>query len=193
MNAELYEAYKKARGLYFPTSYPQNTGCATIAVNAIQQARYQLEAKATLARFEGLGGYVSAEWENPNAPELNTFEHGLLRVLVVDDEHGHELVMDGDCFNPEVNDDINLNILKREEKALIARIDNVGCCGLRAEFWNGLEWVETDSRYGFVGDDYEHGLPELYQTAMDGLEAHQEQEARAFEALRPDMYKGVEL
>jgi hypothetical protein len=66
----------------------------------------------------------------------------------------------GDCYDPVVNNDINPNVLAKQEAAAIEQINNDGVWVTVAkyrdptEYEDDREWHETDSCGGFVGGDF---------------------------------------
>jgi len=79
----------------------------------------------------------------------------------------------GDCFDPNVNSDINPNVLKKQRAAAIDRASREGLwimvAKAKKDDSNYDGWEETDSIGGFVGDDfYGSGYEEqMYLSAMD--------------------------
>lgn len=75
----------------------------------------------------------------------------------------------GDCFNPEVNPDIDIEELKKQEKAFEKKVYNEGVYGYVLEKWNpepGIGYEHLDSCWGFVGqydensEEYNHYIVE---------------------------------
>ena len=69
----------------------------------------------------------------------------------------------GDCYDPVVNNDMNPNVLAKQEAAAIEQIKNDGVWVMVAkhrdpteyvEYEDDREWHETDSCGGFVGGDF---------------------------------------
>lgn len=60
----------------------------------------------------------------------------------------------GDCFNPEVNPDIDAAKLRSEELAFERQVESEGVFGYALEVWSdkvGEGWTHVDSCFGFVG------------------------------------------
>jgi len=154
---------------------------------ALHNAKYSLYRAELRRRWDDAGGdiidehHASGEWECGDAR---------VRIVAMPDHFCDMDDLKGDCFNPDVNGNINRNRLAREEREFEERVASEGVWGFRAEYWNGAEWVETDSIFGFVGDDFiGSGYDDdLIESALDGLAQCQAIEARAIEAMRPDMY-----
>ena len=79
----------------------------------------------------------------------------------------------GDCFDPNVNSDINPNVLKKQHAEALDRVNCEGqwimVAKAKKDDGNYDGWEETDSIGGFVGDDfYGSGYEEqMYLSAMD--------------------------
>lgn len=74
-------------------------------------------------------------------------------IVKCQDVHANVKDLLGDSFNPEVNNDIDPKLLKRQEKAEVARIKKHGVwgCGLMRKG----ERPDYDTFiWGFVGDDF---------------------------------------
>ena len=172
-----FEQYKESRAI---------TGIPT-ARAALQNAKYNLYRAALLREWDSAGGEfiyehdASDEWESGDSR---------VRIIEIVDCHFGMDDLKGDCFNPDVNDNINRNRLVREEREFEERVSSEGVWGYRAEYWNGTEWAETDSIWGFVGDDFiGSGYDDdLMKSALDALREQNDNEARAIEATRPDLY-----
>lgn len=96
----------------------------------------------------------------------------------------------GDTYCPKANPDIKPEILEREREAYIDRINRDGVWGYVSQWYDGEEWHDVGSIWGFVGDDftgsgYDH---DLMEAALDALDAHTSRQARAIEGGRPDLY-----
>ncbi len=107
------------------------------------------------------------------------FENNLnVRLRIVKDD----LVIDiedlkGDCFNPEVNNDIPESKLARQEKEFEERVHSEGVYGIVGEYRCIYDdtWKHADSVWGFVGDDWQYsGYDEdvMSQTLEAYNEAH---------------------
>ena len=55
----------------------------------------------------------------------------------------------GDTFKPECNPDKNPTQLEHEKQLYIESLDRDGVYGIVAEYWNGQEWLLSDSCWGF--------------------------------------------
>lgn len=130
----------------------------------------------TLKAWNELGGETVYEWYGLD-------QDGKVRIVVKADQ--------------EVYDDSYLDTwglpedeLARERNDLRNRIQAEGTCGIVSEFWNGAEWVETYSCWGFIGDDWEDSGydQDAMRAAIDGYNEHLTAQARILEATRPDMY-----
>ena len=76
------------------------------------------------------------------------------RILEIYDEFYSLEDLKGDCFNPEVNNDLNPELLIKEEKEFENLVDNSGVFGYVLEKWNtevDKGWEHLDSCWGFVG------------------------------------------
>lgn len=172
-----FEQYKESRN---------RRGIPT-ARAALHNAKYNLFRAALLRRWNDAGGEIVADYD-----ASDYWETGDSRVRIVEmpDCFADMDDLKGDCFNPDVNTDINPNRLAREEREFEERVNSDGVWGYRAEFWNGSEWIETDSIFGFVGDDFNESCydDDLMESALDALAECQAVEARSIEATRPDLY-----
>ena len=157
---------------------------------ALSQVRYAEKAACELKAFEEMGGYMCAEYEAPESPEQSSLYTGQLRILQIPDEHMSFDDLTGDTYNADVNPDVPKHVMDKQRQAEIDRIDSEGVYGHRAEYWDGSEWIETDSIWGFVGDDFQSSGydGDLMSSAMEGLREHHKELARELEATRPDMY-----
>lgn len=157
------------------------------ARSALHNAKYSLYRAALLRRWNDVGGEIVSKYD-----ASDEWESGDSRVRIVEmpDDCCHMDDLKGDCFNPDVNDNINRNRLAREEREFEERVNRDGVHGYRAEYWNGAEWIETDSIWGFVGDDFIGSCydDDLMESAMGGLSECQAIEAQAIETMRPDIY-----
>lgn len=172
-----FEQYKEARG---------RRGIPT-ARAALHNAKYSLYRAALLNRWNDEGGDIVYQYD-----AIDEWECGdsRVRIVAVPDDCCHMDDLKGDCFNPDVNNNINPNRLAREEREFEERVAREGVWGFRAEYWNGAEWIETDSIFGFVGDDFigSNYDDDLIESALAGLSECQSIEARSIEATRPDLY-----
>lgn len=107
-----------------------------------------------------------AEWDRLESAEL-------VRLNIVPDTCADVDDLLGDTFNPVANPDIPAARLERERAAEIERINRDGVYGVIGEFrptTNGA-WIESDSCYGFVGDDWKGSGYDLdiMRTTIDAL------------------------
>ena len=156
------------------------------ALDALLSAKYDLYRAALLNEWTEAGGEIVDEYA-----AKDDWESGDSRVRIVA-MPDHDICMDdlkGDFYDPRNNPDINANKLAREEKEFEERVASEGVWGFRAEYWNGAEWIETDSIWGFVGDDFvDSGYDvDMMRGALDALAEC----IAAIEAARPDMYCAV--
>jgi hypothetical protein len=99
------------------------------------------------------------------------YQKGLYRILEVLDEYATLKDLKGDCFDPEVNDDIHPNVLQRDEAAFEQEVEQEGVYGYILEVWNasvGMGWEQVDSCWGFVGryEDYKHYIVDEFKDAI---------------------------
>ena len=78
---------------------------------------------------------------------------GLVRLECKPDEYADIDDLEGDCFDPKHNPDVDPSQLEAERKAFHARINREGVWGLVGEYADGTHWAHADSCWGFVGDD----------------------------------------
>lgn len=172
-----FEQYKESR---------KKPGIPT-ARAALQNAKYNLYRAALLREWHRAGGEFVSEHD-----ARDEWDVGDSRVRIVEMPDCHVCMDDlkGDCFNPDVNENINRNRLAIEEREFEDRVSREGVWGYRAECWNGEEWIETDSIFGFVGEDFIGSCydDDLIKSALQGLGQCLAVEARATEASRPDLY-----
>lgn len=172
-----FEQYKESRN---------RRGIPT-ARAALHNAKYNLYRAALWRRWNDAGGEIVSEYEASDA-----WEPGDSRVRIVEmpDYCADMDDLKGDCFNPDVNSDINPNRLSREEREFEDKVRQEGVWGYRAEYWNGMEWIETDSIFGFVSDDFigSNYDDDLIESALDALDECQANAARKLEESRPDLY-----
>ena len=138
----------------------------------------------TEKQFSDMGGEIMPEYHASTLP-------GTVRILERPDSCCDFEDLCGDMFNPDVNPEIDAAELKRQENEYADKVNSEGVYGYVAEFYDGHEWQETDSVWGFVGDDFNDSgyAPDLMRAAMDGLSACQTEQALDLEATRPDLYQ----
>jgi hypothetical protein len=76
-------------------------------------------------------------------------------IVVVDNDYDIENLK-GDSYNPEVNPDIDIDLLKRGEEEFEDRVSEEGVCGIISQFKCPCcgSWMDADSVFGIVGDDW---------------------------------------
>jgi len=187
---ELIQKYRANRAPRFTESYP-GRAFHTGAQSALTQARYAVADNATESAWIEAGGECIPQYE-----ASDYWEEGDARVRIVEhgDDHCSMDDLKGECYNPDVNSDINPNILKRQEREFESMVESDGVWGYVAQYWDGDSWEETDSIWGFAGDSFdESGYDgDLKQSALDALAAHVEAQAATVAceimAARPDMH-----
>jgi len=154
---------------------------------ALHNAKYMLYRAALLQRWHDADGDIVDSYE---ASDNWSEGDSRVRIVVMPDDFCSMDDLKGDCFNPDVNDNISRNRLAREEREFEERVERDGVWGFRAEYWSGMEWIETDSIWGFVGDDFIGSCydDDLMESALNGLSECLVNEAQAIEATRPDLY-----
>ncbi len=178
MKHSLLVHYRARRAPYFSDSYPGRPHFTPAAV-ALRQARNAIQVRIDKARFANLGGKTVPWYEtkdgNADGASVRIVEHP-------DPCKSIEELM-GYMYDPNINPDI----IKRQRKEFIEQAEYDGVWGYVAQHWNGARWIDCDSRWGFLGDDFEgSGYDiDLMNSAMD---AHTKHVARELEETRPDMY-----
>lgn len=182
-----YEEYKAFRRPHYSPYNDRRLVYFTTARQALERVRGTRRCIADKARFEALGGYVEYEFDACEAPTKN--QPGRLRVVKCpDDFYRTEDDLFGETYNPDVHPEIKPQILKKELKAAWDQVEQEGVWGYKSEFWDGENWIEGDSCWGFIGED-DIELMEFMDSAMEGYAACLQQEARDYEATRPDIYQ----
>lgn len=108
-------------------------------------------AKSAYSAAKTRVAWQAAECGEHNEPR---FESACVRLKIVPDEYADMDDLKGDSFNPAVNDNIPAARLAREEKEFENKVNRDGVWGVIGEYWNGEKWIVSDSRFGFVGDDW---------------------------------------
>lgn len=107
------------------------------------------------------------------------FTEGPYRIVEIPDETYRLEDLKGDCFNPEVNTDIDPKDLRRDELKFERRVNDDGVFGYILERWNpeiGHGWEHIDSCFGFIGsytegaEDYEHYIVEEFKKDAKSIE-----------------------
>lgn len=185
MTPEYLKIYRPTFGQYLVA---RNRPGIPTARAALHNAKYHLYRTALLRRWNDAGGDIVDSYEANDGWDMGDSR---VRIVAIPDEHCDMDDLKGDCFNPDLNDSINPNRLAREEREFEERVNRDGVWGFRAEYWNGAEWIETNSIWGFVGDDFigSNYDDDLMESALDALSVCLANEARAVEAMRPDLYE----
>jgi hypothetical protein len=110
---------------------------------------FQAKASMTLRNIK-----TRAEWRTWEVGEHDTAELGSVRLRVVPDDSVDLDDLFGDTFNHAVNDDIRPEVLDKQRREEVDRVERDGVWGVIGEYWNGEEWERVDSCFGFVGDDW---------------------------------------
>lgn len=134
------------------------------ACHALRTARTKLD-------WEAAGGDVVDEWE-----ARNDYPRGRVRLLLrADDDPSSAL--DGD-------------FTERQLKELRERANRDGVCGICGQYWDGADWVDVDSVWGFIGNDWHNSGydVDIMRATLDALAEHDAAKAAAMEAERPDLY-----
>jgi hypothetical protein len=160
------------------------------ARSALHNAKYGRYRADLLARWAESGGRIVPEYE-----ARDDWKEGDARVRIIeiaDDDCDLE-DLKGDAYCPKGNPDINPNRLKREEREFEERVARHGVWGYRAEYWDGYNWTETDSIWGFIGNDFIESCDDddLMSSALQALADHDNHTAEAVAAeiaeSRPDL------
>jgi hypothetical protein len=98
---------------------------------------------------------MNALLRNTRKQNMRTIKQfGVYRILEIEDFDYSLSDLKGDCYNPEVNSDIDPMELKRQEEEFEKRVELEGVFGYALEKWNpevGRGWDVIDSVWGFVG------------------------------------------
>jgi len=129
---------------------------------------YQAQASSVLREIK-----TRAEWHTWECGEFDHAELGSVRLRVVPDDCVSFDDLEGDTFNPKVNNDVPLARLEREQKQFREKVNREGVWGVIGEYWDGEEWVHVDSCFGFVGDDWkESGYDiDIMRATLDAMKA----------------------
>lgn len=82
------------------------------------------------------------------------FKQGPYRIVEIQDQYYDIDGLKGDCFCPSTNNDIDLNVLKKQEQDFENNVYNNGVFGYILEKWNpeiGIGYEVINSCYGFIG------------------------------------------
>lgn len=109
-----------------------------------------------LARINRGTRFAAAAWDQ--AKTYAQFEQaeslGKVRLKVIPDEYACLDDLFGDTYDPTVNSNVKPHVIARERQREIDRINSDGVWGLVGQYFDGRDWVDADSCFGFVGDDY---------------------------------------
>jgi hypothetical protein len=99
------------------------------------------------------------EWSRHEVAEYSSGEpidakRGDVRLRIVPDDCADFDDLCGDTFNPVVNSDIPESRLERERKEFEDKVNRDGVWGVIGEYFDGEVWHQSDSCFGFVGDDW---------------------------------------
>lgn len=92
-----------------------------------------------------------------NKTRIMFYNNDNVRMRIVADTYAELDNLLGDCFDPNVNSDVNPNTLKQQRIEEIDRINSDGVWGIVGEYMcpHCDTWIHADSVWGFVGEDYE--------------------------------------
>jgi hypothetical protein len=160
----LAQAYKQERA---PRVFSHRGPYQERASHALRTARIKLA-------WEAADGVELSEWEAERSDDP-PFSGRVRLLLRNDDDWSSALDFDGS---------------ERDHKEAAERAEREGVCGVCAQFWNGAEWEEVDSVWGFIGNDWRRSGydVDLMSSALDALTEHDATQARQLEATRPDLY-----
>lgn len=161
------------------------------AKSALHYACYQHYSQDVKKRFSALGGEIVADYEASDGWESRDAR---IRIVVSADYCMSWEDIVGESFCPKANPDIKPEILEREEKEYLEKVNRDGVWFYDAQIWNGYEWESVASIGGFVGDDFigSNYDDDLMESAMDALakciEETAQEIAEGIESERPDLY-----
>lgn len=122
---------------------------------------------------------VFIEWEeldgqiSPTSSEES--QSSSVRLTVHEDTHFSIEDLEGDCFDPSLNPDIDRCILLKEQNKFRERVEYLGVFGIVGEYWTGRCWKVADSVWGFVGEDW-RGSGYDIDVMSSAIQAYKEQE-----------------
>lgn len=90
------------------------------------------------------------------------YRKGNYRIIEVIDDYFDIEHLKGDSFNPEINKDIDSEILKKQELDFERKAELEGIYGYELQLWNpeiDCGWEFVDSCWGFVGQYDETNNP----------------------------------
>jgi nitrite reductase/ring-hydroxylating ferredoxin subunit len=124
------------------------------------RAREAINGARVKEKWVGYGGYEIAQWDMKYRGEPD----GEVRIVVREDDD-YELAMDFECEDKRcayafTNGRMNLrqgkHVACKIHKAVMKRLEQEGMCGVVGEYKHPVTgvWIEVDSCWGFVGDDW---------------------------------------
>jgi len=134
--------------------------------DAIKREYFRQRRLGNRARWAYQHAVTQARWDAMES-------EGLVRLDIRPDEDCGFDDLAGDMFNRKANPDIPESRMAKEEKEYRERIDREGVYGIVGEYFDGEEWVDADSVWGFVGDDWrDSGYDsDIKRATMDALES----------------------
>lgn len=141
MDAQLLKAYKQERREIVVPNIDDGA-----LVNVRQSANHALRSAKT-----------RQAWQEREASDIGDPEAGQVRLRILPDEVSSVDDLLGDIDLP-----------KWREKQ-IERINRDGACGIVGEYFDGEEWQQADSVWGFIGDDWQNSGydVDIMQSALD--------------------------
>jgi len=114
---------------------------------------------------------------------IDAVKVGKISIGRDEDDHCSFDDLAGDCFNPDVNPDIDPAKLKREENTYKAKIRRYGVWTYQSSYWTGRSWEDSDylehsAICGFVGSDF-FGSGYEVQIMEEALDAYNRQQLDA--------------
>ena len=149
---------------YYANRKPLNTPIfqqQTRANNALNAARRRASIERDWYNLAGRIFEDDFKLADPEAPKS-------VRLRIVPDEFADLDSLLGGMFDPEVVGRYpgGARRLEKEKQDYIEKIEQDGVWGIIAEYWNGESWQETDSCWGFVGNDWKEDLLDFESAAM---------------------------
>ena len=99
------------------------------------------------------------------------YSDDIVRIRIEPDDSADLDNLLGDCFDPDVNSDIQPHVLARQRQEEIDRINRDGVYGIIGEYKCPCcgNWQQVDSCWGFIGDDWKDSGYDLdiKQAALD--------------------------
>lgn len=96
---------------------------------------------------------------------------GLVQLTWEADEYATIEDLEGDCFNPQANPDMDPAQLAEERREFIRTVEREGVWGLCGEYRLSEEddWQHADSVWGLVGDD-DFYVPDIKAATLDAFD-----------------------